>query len=694
MTIKLPPGRSEDRQQSGFTGDNDRRKRFAFGGPSGGMMGGSGSGGSSRTASSSSPSQGGGNSSGVGGGGGGGGGSSGTRGSSTGSVGSGNGSNASGNSGGGVGSNSSSGNQSGVGGGGGGGGGATGTRGSSTGPVGSGNGTNAPGNVGGGGGGSIGGTPTRTPSTPRAPPGASPVGADRDGGSRAPVGSNAPAARAPASVGPGGGSLSAPSRTASSVANQTYGPSQPMRGMTADAPLSQPPAGLSYGNPIRQPQTVNTEDKVSLPQRAPTEINIPGGGLPVGPSLAGDPPPAAPSGMFGPRAQPPGTGYLNDLSDIGVNPGPVGALSESYTAGPYGGMVPGGFVADNPMKGDYAGPPRSVGSLFSSPPPSAASSAPPVSAPPPSRADTARALGTMDDGSIPRTPGNSLGVRPAYGGALVDQDFLDNFDNDARASMQATLSPPRAPTEISIPGGGLPVSGSLGPPRSPPPAAPGPGRAFGESYNDSLPPGYRDAYLNEKILSIENYPEEIDIPGGGLPVAFDNFPDTSISQGRIPLSQPPSQYDPPSTWRGKALKQAVDGFGRVLPFGLGTGINQLSKWANQGLTPGDIAQRDLDGYLGMTDAEKAAYNARANARRQAEADRGGRGEHIPPRQSYSGVPSASLQAPGPVGGGPAAPPPYQPPAPPVEAARRRLANPVDPYNYGYGQEHSYFTYGA
>ena len=96
MINKLPPGRAEDRQQvDGLSGGDGHRRRFVLGGATSRDTA---AGGSMKSASQSKGSSSG-NSSGVGGGGGGGGGATGTRGSSTGSVGSKSGSNAPGNAG-------------------------------------------------------------------------------------------------------------------------------------------------------------------------------------------------------------------------------------------------------------------------------------------------------------------------------------------------------------------------------------------------------------------------------------------------------------------------------------------------------------------------------------------------------------------------------------------------------------------
>ena len=155
----------------------------------------------------------------------------------------------------------------------------------------------------------------------------------------------------------------------------------------------------------------------------------------------------------------------------------------------------------------------------------------------------------------------------------------------------------------------------------------------------------------------------------------------------------PVQYDPKKTWQGRVLGTTIDTLMRVAPFGMGNLANAASKQFNQGLTAGQLAQRDLDGYLGASDQQKAAYDARANARRASETYREGGGNrdamfqpyYIPPRP----MPPSAIGA--------AAPPPpvvAPPPEPTVDpwALPTRNPNPADPYSYGYGPAYSYFNY--
>lgn len=225
---------------------------------------------------------------------------------------------------------------------------------------------------------------------------------------------------------------------------------------------------------------------------------------------------------------------------------------------------------------------------------------------------------------------------------------------------------------------------------------------FARYANESLPPGYRDAYLNERILGVEDVPVDGTVPGYPAPKPGVGLygelygppsPGVTAPPPGYEFDENPVQYDPKKTWQGRALGTTIDTLLRVAPFGMGNLASAASKQFNQGLTPGQLAQRDLDGYLGASDQQKAAYNARANARRASDTYRegGGNRDALPP-SFYSPMlkPTSALAAAAP-------PPPVVAPPPPPEpdpwALPTRNPNPVDPYSYGYGPGYSYFNYG-
>jgi len=214
------------------------------------------------------------------------------------------------------------------------------------------------------------------------------------------------------------------------------------------------------------------------------------------------------------------------------------------------------------------------------------------------------------------------------------------------------------------------------------------------SYSDGYDP-------SEAILGVEDVPMPASAPPpppSAPPVAETPQPvdrealfSTPPPPGLV-YDKNPVQYDPKHTWQGKVLGNVVDGLMRVLPMGSGTMANMASKHFNQGLTAGDLAQRDLDGYLGADPQARAAYNQRATARRAADTARENSTNRIylpsqydAPPQPVAAQPTSALAAAAPA------------PQPPTQSSGWQLPtrnqNPSDPYNYGLGPGYNFFNYG-
>ena len=175
-------------------------------------------------------------------------------------------------------------------------------------------------------------------------------------------------------------------------------------------------------------QTVNRVGKADMEQSVNrAEMGDLGGpmkgDLPSGVSYTA----AAPSGVFGPRAQPPNTGYLNDLSHIGTPPSLSGPLQESTNPNPFA------RVNDQQKTIGFRSPKTDLqrtADIFDGPaskkPVSTAASPPPTVV-----RETARA---------PKTRGlDPYNVTPAMGGPLVDRhQFSTSYD---------PLSSVQAPTQ-------------------------------------------------------------------------------------------------------------------------------------------------------------------------------------------------------------------------------------------------------
>jgi len=279
-------------------------------------------------------------------------------------------------------------------------------------------------------------------------------------------------------------------------------------------------------------------------------------------------------------------------------------------------------------------------------------------------------------------PGMDVGQLPAPGwersppGQTVAKNDLGNFNvTDIPKNDVTRLAAMSAPNQIV-------AKNNVGETPMPHPSIAD--TVFGRYANDSLPPGYRDRYLNndERILAVEDVPPE--------PVAAAAPPPEAGPPPGYAYDENPIQYDPKKTWQGKALKMGVDAAMRFVPgFSLAT---SLSKHYNQGLTPGELAQRDLDGYLGMSPQQQAAYGDRADARRSAQTDRENNTNRTQIYPDWTpGVANAYLPPP------PAAPPPPEETGIGSEAndswaQRTRAGNPADPYSYGFGPGYNYFYY--
>lgn len=186
-------------------------------------------------------------------------------------------------------------------------------------------------------------------------------------------------------------------------------------------------------------QTVDRTGKADIAQTVNRagmgDLGVPmKGDLPAGVSYTA----AAPSGVFGPRAQPPGTGYLNDLSHIGNPPSLAGPLQSNPNPNPYARVNPETqTVGFRSPKSNL----QRTADIFDGP-----ASKRPVSAaaPPPTvTRETARA---------PKTRGiDPYNVTPAQGGPLVDRNQFST-DYNPLSSVQAPTQRVNTAAKSDLPG--------------------------------------------------------------------------------------------------------------------------------------------------------------------------------------------------------------------------------------------------